>query len=283
MFETVTVDQAISRGRRMITFPIMFILLGVIGVSVWLSSIGVIPGIGIVGGIILAIALTWFYWSITITKWRLWAFDNVRNVHELQQKAEQAQLIWPDGGFFERSEIRNTDQKQKWDELREKFNVKDVYQEDHTLPDETVIRYSRANLGINILFGVAMIGVAIYFFIKSGSLIAWVFAVGGLFILIVSIRKVLDKSPQLILNTKGIETENDGFFPWSDISSDQVIRRQQGKSSVIYLEFDDSYGTTKQVNIDELDVNRKALEDMLHTYRIRSGKKNNPVSETVID
>jgi hypothetical protein len=85
------------------------------------------------------------------------------------------------------------------------------------------------------------------------------------------------------LNTKGIETENDGFFPWSDISSDQVIRRQQGKSSVIYLEFDDSYGTTKQVNIDELDVNRKALEDMLHTYRIRSGKKNNPVSETVID
>ena len=283
MFETVTVDEAISRGRKMITLPVSVIILGIAGLSIYLSTENYISGVTAILGVVLAIGLSWLYWSITITKWRLWAFDNVRNVHELQQKAQQAQLLWSEGSLFERSEIRTTTQKQKWNELQEKFNLKDVYQEDHALPDETVIRYSRANLAINIVMGAAMIGVGIYFFIKSGSFIAYIFDAAGLFILIVGIRKALDKLPQVILNAKGIETEKDGFFPWSDISNEQVIKRQEGKTSITYLEFDDSYGTTKQVNIDELDINRKTLEDMLHTYRIRSEKKSKPVNETVID
>jgi hypothetical protein len=49
-----------------------------------------------------------------ITKWRLWAFENVRNVHELKERAVQAKLIWPDHSIFEKMEIRSASDKERW-------------------------------------------------------------------------------------------------------------------------------------------------------------------------
>ncbi|MEP7318415.1 MAG: hypothetical protein ABI921_06730 [Panacibacter sp.] len=82
MFETVTVDEAIKKRHRMVTYPVIAIIVilnGFIFYSIFQHSI---EGWYSVTGILLSIAIAWLYWSIMITRWRLWAFDNVRNVHD---------------------------------------------------------------------------------------------------------------------------------------------------------------------------------------------------------
>jgi hypothetical protein len=48
-----------------------------------------------------------------ITKWRVWAFENVRNVHELKKRAIQEKLISADSSIFEKTEIRTERQEIK--------------------------------------------------------------------------------------------------------------------------------------------------------------------------
>lgn len=272
MFETVTVDEAIKRGRRMVNLPVLVIMIGGICFVVFLYSNHYIPGVLCAVGSLLAFVSAWLYWSFMITKWRLWAFENVRNVHELQRKAIEAQLIWPEGNFLGKTEIRSAAQRQKLNDLSDKFVVKDVFQEDHSLPDETAIFYSRGKLVLNMVLAVFIIGVAVFMYISKSYVVAAIFAGLSLYLLFSEITKAKDKSPQLIISSKGIETKKNGFVAWADISNEQVISRRSGKTTITYLEFDDNYGSTVQTKIDELDVTKKALDDMLHTYRIRSEK-----------
>jgi hypothetical protein len=76
---------------------------------------------------VLGFIMPWFYWSLAITHWRLWAFENVRNVHELKNRAIKKKLIWKDGSFFETTEIRTALQKDHWIRLLEKFNKQDIF------------------------------------------------------------------------------------------------------------------------------------------------------------
>jgi len=272
MFETVTVDQAISRGRRIIILPSFFIIAIGIFVTIYLCADDPEPGIDLFAGIALSPVLAWLYWSVVITRWRLWAFENVRNVHELQRKAVEAKLIWRDGSFFEKTEIRTAAQKQKWQVLHTKFNTKDVYQQDYLLPDEMAIKYSRGKVVVYLLVGLLLVIAAGFAVLAKEYWVAATIGGLGIFLGFSQVRKLINDAPQVILNAKGIQSEKYGFIEWSDVRNERVVRRQQGKSSVIYLEYDDPNNKTAQINIVELDVSKNKLEDMLHTYRIRSEK-----------
>ncbi|RFZ83439.1 hypothetical protein DYU05_15010 [Mucilaginibacter terrenus] len=84
MFETVTVDEALARGKRTINYPVLVITFGCIFLPFILMPIFDLPGWTAVPGFAAGFLLAWLWWSITITQWRIWAFDNVRNVHELK-------------------------------------------------------------------------------------------------------------------------------------------------------------------------------------------------------
>ena len=85
MNEIVTVDEAIAKGHRMVNYPVFVIMIGISGLTLYLGSQNFIPEWCIPVGFILSFGLAWLWWSIMITRWRLWAFDNVRNVHELKK------------------------------------------------------------------------------------------------------------------------------------------------------------------------------------------------------
>lgn len=57
----------------------------------------------LIGGFVSA----WVWWSTAIPKWRLWAYRRVDDIPLLKQKAVAAMLTWPDGHFFERTEIKS--------------------------------------------------------------------------------------------------------------------------------------------------------------------------------
>ncbi|MFN0203348.1 MAG: hypothetical protein ACKVTZ_17610, partial [Bacteroidia bacterium] len=124
MNESVSVDEAIAKGHRMVNHPIAIIAFVIIVTYFfayqqitdrfppWGIAVGFLPTI------VLVVLLAWLYWSIMITKWRLWAFENVRNVHELKKRAIQEKLIWPEDSVFNKTEIRSAADVQKWDSLQ---------------------------------------------------------------------------------------------------------------------------------------------------------------------
>jgi len=274
MYETVTVDEAISRGRRMISYPVMAIMFGIIGLSFYLSTQHLIPAAYMVAGIVAGILLAWLYWSFMVTRWKVWAFENVRNVHDLQRKAIEAQLMWNDGSFWNKTEIWNSADKDKWAQLQDKFNQKDVFVEDLSVPQEMLIYYSKSAILVQCIVMLLCLGLGIYLFIiKQYIGAALLCAFGGYFIY-TELKKATNKDAQIILNDKGIETISAGFVEWKDITDEEVVTIRSGKTSNTYLKYDYPDGSAK-VDIGELDITKKALENLLHTYRVRSEKKVN--------
>lgn len=49
--------------------------------------------------------LGWLAWSVLVPRWRLWAYERVQDISELKTYAVDAKIIWPEGHFFERTEI----------------------------------------------------------------------------------------------------------------------------------------------------------------------------------
>ncbi len=64
---------------------------------------------------IVGFIVAWLWWPLSVPKWRLWAMQRVDDISELKERAVGAGLTWPDGHFFERTEI-----KSKEHELRER-------------------------------------------------------------------------------------------------------------------------------------------------------------------
>jgi len=143
MREPITVDKAIKRGHLVINVPVCFLMMGTPCVAMYLFSEKLIPNWGIAVSFLIGFLLAWFYWSYGITKWRIWAFENVRNVHELKKKAIEQGLIWKDKSWFNKTEIKTDSNKQKWTELEKKFDKKDVFKEDPAVSSQSVIYYSK--------------------------------------------------------------------------------------------------------------------------------------------
>jgi hypothetical protein len=182
MQESVSIDKALQRGHEMLSYPVWIIMFGCLGICFYLGIKGILSKWIIPIGFVLAFVLGWLYWSFMVTRWRLWAFENVRNVHELKKRAVLEKLIWPDNSIFEKTEIRTSSQKFKWDLLKNKFSIDDVFIEDLSIPNETLVFYSKDK----------------------------------------SLFLVKTKSPQIILNAEGIYTIFTGFYKWSEIENDLV-------------------------------------------------------------
>lgn len=164
MRQEVSVDKAIWRGHLMVNLPILSVFIGITVFWFYLDAqTSLLPGwlfiLIILGGFLLA----WLVWSIMITRWRIWAFENVRNVHELKKRAVEEKLIWRDGHIFEKTEIRTKNQREKLKKLNIKFDKKDIYKEDYSLPIKTDIYYSKSSTTFQFIFSLFLVITGIYF------------------------------------------------------------------------------------------------------------------------
>jgi hypothetical protein len=91
---SITIDQTIARGTRLVNVPVFVILFA--------------PGI------------IWLWWSVQVPKWRLWAYERVDDIGELKRRAIEARLIWPDGSVFSRTEIKSAAQAARERELEQR-------------------------------------------------------------------------------------------------------------------------------------------------------------------
>lgn len=273
--ETVTVDEAIAKGYRMINYPVLGIMFATSGLCFYLGAGNILPFWIIPAGFILAVGLGWLYWSVMITKWRIWAFENVRNVHELKKRAVQEKLIWPDDSIFEKTEIRTTVEKQKIKSLRGKFSREDIFHDDVTVPAETIIYYARGrNLMEMIIMLVCLAGGIYMLATTERYVVGTAVSVIGAFFGYREFKEATSTEPQIIINQKGIQTVSTRFYAWKDIGDEEAVSEGTGKSTRWYLTYSHPEGFEK-LQIDEYATELTTLNKLLILYRGRNKNQKN--------
>lgn len=113
---SISAKAAIARGQLLVNGPVMLLLVGPGTAALLLggrTAGAPLVGFAFVGGFVLA----WLWWSLAVPRWRVWAYERVEDVAELKRQAVVGGLLWPDGSFFERTEIRTSAQKRRIAEL----------------------------------------------------------------------------------------------------------------------------------------------------------------------
>jgi hypothetical protein len=269
MNKTVTVDDALKKGHRIVSYPGMLILFGMLGLTFYFGFQNKYPVWIWPLGLTLSFALSWLYWSVMITKWKLWAFENVRNVRELKKRAVQEKLIWGDNSIFEKTEIRNSGEKQKLSLLQQKFNAEDEFTEDLTVPNETIIYYSKGKNLFEMAIMLGCLGIGLYLLIKTDSYILGtaLTLIGGYFAF-KEYKEATNITPQIIINNEGIQTVSTKFYEWKDIKNEEAIIHG---SNNCYLTYKHPQGT-EHLQIDGYATDFKNLNKLLILYRGRNRK-----------
>jgi hypothetical protein len=240
----VSVMEALRKGKSMLLLPRIlfsfgvscFICIGfrffpVLG-NVTPNDAGFVSKFGLIwiATFIPFIILPYWFWSRRTTRWKLWAFENVQNVHELKHVARRAALYANYGSFLDKITIQTKSEREQWANLQYKFNRTYVFEDDGEVPAETIIYFSIASRLLLTLFYLAAGAVAMQFAIvvfqqRSNK---WVAVIGiglmvwMLYLIFKMIKDVISHKPQIILSNKGIETVKDGFQSWEVISNERL-------------------------------------------------------------
>ena len=104
-------SRAILIGQCFVNGPVFALLFGP-SLIVWQLSgapavISVVVGWRLLASFGISFALAWLWWSISVPRWRVWAYARVEDVAALKQLAVEARLTWPDGSIFERTELKS--------------------------------------------------------------------------------------------------------------------------------------------------------------------------------
>ena len=224
MKKEITVDKAIKTGQLLVNLPSMIVMVATLVLCFYLGIHNILPYWIIPLGFFLAFIFSWFCWSILITKWRLWAFENVRNVHELKKKAIENKLIWNDGCIFEKTEIRSKSDKLKWAELQQKFKKNDIYYEDKSIPNSTHIYFSKLTNYTVMGLMLALLTQGIYLIVRTKNLMTGIlFSLIGAYYSITKFRQASNSEPQIIIDNNGIKTINTNFKKWNEITNEKII------------------------------------------------------------
>lgn len=278
----MTVNEAISKGVNKIKKPMLPFVLITNGISFFVSYQLMNPLI-----IFIALAITallcFLWWSISITKWRIWAFSNCRNVHKLKKQAIKHKLIGPDGSIFEKLEIRSKKQIEQLKKIDKKFELEDVLEEvkdDKSLERETKIYYSKLYYALEWLIPIMSFSSGLCILYKSNSKSSF-FSGTGYFLIVLSLvlayflyTKINIGEAYIILNSRGVKTLKTPFIPWENIEYIHTKRKGIGKHEKWYLEFklnnNISENKLNEIEISALDKKPLEIEDLIALYKQRN-------------
>ncbi|WP_445722132.1 hypothetical protein [Flavobacterium sp.] len=279
MRESINVISAINYGKIAIYIPILLIFLGFVFGSAFLFNQkycdGWIMAVGILGGIFFS----WFYRSFAITKWRIWAFENVRNVHELKEKAILFQLIWNDNHWITKTEIRTKKDKEAFSRIARKFKKEDVLRDDISIPKETLIYHAKSFFYFGVFIIVALISITMKLVVFEKKYLALGTIPLIVFILIKLIRKYPNEEVQIKLDDSCIYIAEYGNFDWRFIENERIDLDlkidllDNTSTSTYFLQFDyKGHKIVKEIN--DLGITHIKLDQLLKVYSLRNKKKN---------
>jgi hypothetical protein len=273
MKKQISVEKAIKTGKLLL---VNFFLIWIICMSIGLFTLGKTP---------IWVFLTLFFGGFLISalitlslsnRWKLWAFENVSNVHEFKKRVTQIEtipFIREDDEFFNKVENSTEKDKRLWN-IKQKFSRRFIFEDDLSVPSETSIYYSKVQIYFFLFITVFLIVGLVYYVFTDNSLII------GITTLIVTVvflhlnrSKLKRERPQIILNNKGIETISTGFTSWKNIKNEQICTVGTGKHTKYHLKFR-ILEKQESVLLTGLNIGIGRMEKLLYLYRSRYEQQN---------
>ena len=120
MQDTVSVRRAIWTGLFLVNGPVLIFLVGPLLLFDRLIKAGWVSReynwLGLVA-LVASLFVAWAWWSVSIVRWRLWAYERVQDLRHLKEEAVSVGLTWPDGHLLGKTEIKSKTQSQPEREL----------------------------------------------------------------------------------------------------------------------------------------------------------------------
>jgi len=227
-----------------------------------------------------------FVLSPTFHLWKFWAFSRVGNVHELKERLILLGHVSEENKFFEKIE-NSTKYDQKYWNIRLKFAQENIFVDDKTIPDETLIYYSKKISIIIISLMMPLFAFGILLLIITDDVKEFMNVIFGFFFMISTAiigyffgyKKLINKEPQLILDNKGIYSNKKGFYKWEEIESCIIWT---GNKAVLL--FTHSRGH-ENIKIQELNVKNNGirLSKLLMVYKERNKLQKNQTTNRQIN
>lgn len=271
----VTVSQALSRGHRMVTWPSILIFIPFNVASVFLGIEWKWEWFEFLIGIVVSIIVVLLFWRHQITKWRLWAFEEVNQPNRLMVQAIQENLIYSEGHWVTRLESRSEEQKQQWEMILLRMEQPDSFEDDVLVPETTIIGYSGWKNWLQFAMYIAMFFAGLFMMLKTEAAIFGLIAsLFGLVLSVIEFKQATNKKPQIIISNKGIETANTPFYSWEDVNGEWATQEGSGKHIRYFLEYNHPAGAEK-FSIDDMATDIRSLNELLALYRGRFEQKTN--------
>ena len=275
---TVSVSKAINYGIYLILIPTLLLFTGIPFLVYLLKLNYWIVGMSFV----ISMFVSYIYWLFTVNKWKIWVLNNVRNIHELYEKAIERKIINKPNSFFSKTEFAITkEQKHQLEELENiRFSEADFIADDVTVPNETEVYYSKFGL---IIFSILSIVFAYLLLFgsetdKKDTIKIKVFFPISLLFLIRYAIKYLKIYPVFTMSNEGIKIENSELFSWNEVTVN--VGTLSTLSDTVYVKIcylnpiKDSYEFV-EIEVDDLKISRNKLEHYLNVYQHRYKMKYN--------
>ncbi len=139
----ISVTQAIVAGTFFVNGPVMVLIMAPLLLIGQLVSHGIITPSQkwlVVPAFLCGIGAAWLWWSLTIMRWRIWAFERVADIPALKEAAVLVGLTWPQGHVYERTEIKSKAQAQKERQLDQHSLQLDLYGMDTVVAKQVLTR-----------------------------------------------------------------------------------------------------------------------------------------------
>lgn len=279
---SVSVDQAIFKGQLLLVYLPLLIIIFTMFISHFLIDYYSQSGWLYALAIFLAIFLAWLQWSFCVAKWKIWAYKNVRNVHELYRKAIEFKMIWPDGSFFNKTEIISRQDKTELHYLERKFEDEDEYFDDKSVPNEVEIFYSKITLGLFLVLGILSIIVAVFVMERPQAYLFYPISI----LFFYEFYKKYKIRQYLMIDLEGINYKGKVFL-WDKISDEKVVNdfdKKMHKLEFFYseelnaedlyfeegeeIELDEIFNYI-EIELNDLSIKPSKIEKIIQVFRVR--------------
>lgn len=261
----VSVDDALRKGR------LILVLMFVIWIAIMTVALLTLGKYSVAVFLILffsAMPIGALVAAFLLNKWKYWAFENVRNVHELKQRAIEDRLITEKDKFFTKIENSTQNDVELWN-IKQKFLQDDVFLDDISVAKETYVYHSRF-LIVFFLFIALFLVVGLVFTQTDNFLYSGISALIVVIIFVFINKEKWNRSePLILIDDRGIKTASTGFTEWKNIKNEKINVVGSGKYTKFYLVYDTPKGQ-ESVSLTGTNIGKARMNKLLILYRNRN-------------
>lgn len=288
-----TIDEVIRKGQILVNVPVMIIMV-IVPIVLAIGIPMVIPEkyegagilIGLFGGMGLGFLLAWTWWSFSVAKWRIWAFENTKKSDwkALKSRAIKGKLIWEDGSKFEKTEIRNKEEQIKIEkinseigELESEISLDEI-NDDPSIPIQSDFYFKRSETIMSLILPLVFITAGFYVLSSGGSFIIGLIAIGlGIYFTDLNkIKNITKEEVQFSISNEGIDIKKFkqfGFVKWEN-TENITIDTDNGVLRLGIWEEEDFYEVTYSLSEYQIGNYDEFLR-IINVYLKRNLKKEN--------